>query len=171
MVRQLATKILPDNNTIFSAVATTITLALDYYCHTEPARHDIVDYIDSMSCLEVIEGEEPENPPICYIMNLLWIQSDTGICVHFCWLPSHCGILKEMKEWINRQNKPLIMILTHWQASLCRFEAASQLLYSAANSNQVGRVCESLESNIRSTKQISIPNQGRGDCYYPAWMA
>ena len=39
-----------------------------------------------------IEGEDTENPLICHIMNLLWSLSDKGTRVHFCWVPSHCGI-------------------------------------------------------------------------------
>ena len=57
-----------------------------------PVHHDVVVYSDSMSCLQVIEGEDPENPFICHIMNLLWSLSDKGTHVRFCWVPSHCGI-------------------------------------------------------------------------------
>ena len=85
-------KRLPDNSTIFAAEATAITLALDYYQHMEPVRHDVVVYSDSMSCLQAIEGEDTENPLICYIMNLLWLLSDKGTHVRFCCIPSHCGI-------------------------------------------------------------------------------
>ena len=85
-------KRLPDNSTIFAAEATAITLALDYYQHMEPVRHDVVVFSDSMSCLQAIEGEDTENPLICYIMNLLWLLSDKGTHVRFCWIPSHCGI-------------------------------------------------------------------------------
>ena len=84
-------KRLLDNSTIFAAEATAITLALDYYQHMEPVRHDVV-YSDSMSCLQAIEWEDTENPLICYIMNLLWLLSDKGTHVRFCWIPSHCGI-------------------------------------------------------------------------------
>ena len=49
-------------------------------------------YSDSMSCLQAIEGEGTENPFICHIMNLLWLLSDKGTRVRFCWVPSHCGI-------------------------------------------------------------------------------
>ena len=45
-----------------------------------------------MSCLEANGGEDNENPFICHIMNLLWLLSDKGTCVRFCWIPSHCGI-------------------------------------------------------------------------------
>ena len=45
-----------------------------------------------MSCLQAIEGEDAENPFICHIMNLLWLLSDNGTRVRFCWVPSHCGI-------------------------------------------------------------------------------
>ena len=89
--RQLS-KRLPDNSTVFAAEATAITLALDYYRHMDPVKHDVVFYSDSMSCLLAIEGEDTENPLICHIMNLLWALSDKGACVRFCWVPSHCGI-------------------------------------------------------------------------------
>ena len=45
-----------------------------------------------MSCLQAIEGEDTEDPFICHIMNLLWLLSDKGTRVYFCWIPSHCGI-------------------------------------------------------------------------------
>ena len=96
-------KRLPDNSTIFVAEATAITLALDYYQHMEPVRHDVVVFSDSMSCLQEIEGEDTENPLICYIMNLLWLLSDKGTHVRFCWIPSHCGI--EGNEKIDQSAK------------------------------------------------------------------
>ena len=86
------TKRLPDNSTIFAAEATTITLALNYYQHMGPVHHDVIVYSDSMSCLQAIEGEDTENPFICYIMNLLWLLNDKGTHIRFCWIPSHCGI-------------------------------------------------------------------------------
>ena len=89
--RQLS-KRLPDNSTIFAAEATAITLALNYYRHMGPVHHDVVIYSDSMSCLQAIEGEDTENPFICHIMNLLWLLSNKGTHVRFCWIPSHCGI-------------------------------------------------------------------------------
>ena len=59
-----------------------------------PVHHDIhvVLYSDSMSCLQEIEGEDTKNPFICHIMNLIWLLSDKGTHVRFCWIPSHCGI-------------------------------------------------------------------------------
>ena len=45
-----------------------------------------------MSYLQAIEGEDTDNPFICHIMNLLWLLSDRGTRVRFCWIPSHCGI-------------------------------------------------------------------------------
>ena len=58
----------------------------------EPVPHDVVVYSDSMSCLQAIESEDTENPLICYIMKLLWLLSDNGTHVRFCWIPIHCGI-------------------------------------------------------------------------------
>ena len=89
--RQLS-KRLPDNSTIFAAEATAITLALNYYRYMDPVQHNVVVYSDSLSCLQAIEGEDTENPFICHIMNLLWLLSDRGTRVQFCWIPSHCGI-------------------------------------------------------------------------------
>ena len=45
-----------------------------------------------MSCLQVFEGGDMENPLICYIMNLMWLLSDKGTRVRFCLIWSHCGI-------------------------------------------------------------------------------
>ena len=89
--RQLS-KRLPDNSTIFSAEATSISLALNCYQNIGPVHYDVVVYSDSMSCLQEIEGEDTKNPFICHIMNLLCLLSDKGTHVLFCWIPSHCGI-------------------------------------------------------------------------------
>ena len=102
LICRCLSKRLPDNSTIFAAEATAITLALDYYQHMEPVRHDVV-YSDSMSCLQAIEREDTENPLICYIMNLLWLLGDKGTHVRFCWIPSHCGI--EGNEKIDQSAK------------------------------------------------------------------
>ena len=56
-----------------------------------------------MSCLQAIEGEDTENPLICHIMNLLWLLSDKGTHVRFCWIPSHCG--NEGNEWVGQLAK------------------------------------------------------------------
>ena len=87
-------KRLSDNSTIFAAVTTAITLALDYYRHMDAVRHDVVVCSDSVSCLQAIEGEDTENSFIFHIMNVLWLLSDKGKGTHvrFCWIPSHCGI-------------------------------------------------------------------------------
>ena len=85
-------KRLPNNSTVFAAEATAITLALNYYRHMAPVHQDVVVYSDSMSSFQAIEGEDTENPFICHIMNLLWLLSDKGTRVRFCWIPSHCGI-------------------------------------------------------------------------------
>ena len=89
--RQLS-KRLPGNSNIFAAEATSISLALIYYQHMGPVHHDVLVYSDSMSCLQAIEGEDTDNSFICHIMSLLWLLSDRGTRVRFCWIPSHCGI-------------------------------------------------------------------------------
>ena len=85
-------KRLPDGSSIFSAEATAIILALDYYNAMPAVRHDVVIYSDSLSCLQAIQGEDTEHPLLCRIMNLLWKLNDKGTHVKFCWIPSHCGI-------------------------------------------------------------------------------
>ena len=62
---------------------------LEYYQHIGP----VIAYFNSMSSLQTFEGEDTENPLICHIMNLLWLLSNKGTCVRFCWIPSHCGIV------------------------------------------------------------------------------
>ena len=114
--RQLS-KRLPDNSTIFTAEATAITLALNYYRHMGPVHHDVVDYSDSMSCLQAIEDEDTENPFICHIMNLPWLLSNKCTHVSFCWIPSHCGIEENekmdqlAKETIDKDIDPLTSVL------------------------------------------------------------
>ena len=134
-------KRLPDNSTIFAAKATAITLALNYYRYIDPVRHDVVVYSDSLSCLQAIESEDTENPLICHILNLLWLLSDKGTYVRFCWIPSHCGIAgnetvdelakESLKLDINRSAsvhyadlKPLVnsyiqgLVQTKWDVSI-----------------------------------------------------
>ena len=112
--RQLSKRI--PKNTIFSAEAMAITLALDYYQYMDPVQHDVVVYSDSLSCLQLIESEDTENPLICNIMNLLWALSDKGTHVRFCWLPSHCGIEGNeivdqlAKETLNHDIDPLTTV-------------------------------------------------------------
>ena len=102
--RQLS-KRLPDNSTIFEADATAISLTLDYYQHMGPVHYEIVVYSDSMSCLQTIGGEDTENHLICHIMNLLWLLSDRGTRVRFCWMPSHCSIEGNENEKVDQLAK------------------------------------------------------------------
>ena len=63
----------------------------------------IVVYTDAMSCLQAIEGEDSEKPLICHILNLLWLLSDKGTHVRFCWIQSNCGI--EGNKRVDQQAK------------------------------------------------------------------
>ena len=60
----------------------------------DPVQHDIIVYPDAMSCLQVIEVEDNENPYICSLPDHepFWVLSDKGTCVWFWWVPSYCGI-------------------------------------------------------------------------------
>ena len=108
---------LPDISTVFAAEATAISLGLKYYQHMGPVHHDGVVYSDSMSCSQAIEGEDTENPFICHFMNLLWLLSDKGTHVRFCWIPSHCGIERNervdqpAKETLDQDIDPLASVL------------------------------------------------------------
>ena len=110
--RQLS-KRLPDNSIMFAAEATAISLPLNYYQHMGPVHRDVVVYFDPMSCLQAIEGEDTENLLICHIMNLIWLLSDRGTHVRFCWIPGHCGIEGNdtvdqlAKETLNQEIDPL----------------------------------------------------------------
>ena len=132
--RQLS-KRLPDNSTIFTAEATAITLALNYYQHMGPFHHDIVVYSDSMSCLQAIESEDTENPFICHIMNLLWSLSGKGTRVRFCWVPSQSGI--DGNERVDQLAKetPRPRYRPTGKCPLYRYETTVQLLYSEVGSN------------------------------------
>ena len=53
----------------------------------------VAKYSSWLDCVKKnLSNEDTENPFICHIMNLLWSLSDKGTSVHFCWVPSHCGI-------------------------------------------------------------------------------
>ena len=70
-----------------------------------------------MSCFQAIEGEDTDNPYICHIMNLLWLLSDKGTCLRFCWIPSHFGIEwnervdQLAKESLDQDIDPLVNVL------------------------------------------------------------
>ena len=102
---------------------------------------------------------------------ILWILSDKGTHVRFCWIPSYVGKVGNESFSVTKWDHwPW-----HWSAgksSLCIFKVTNQLLYPAAGSNQVERVCTwqrplPLETNIRATKERSVPNQSWGDFLSP----
>ena len=130
-----------------------------------PVHHDVVVYSDSMSCLQAIEGEGTKNPFICHILNLLWSLSDKGTHVHFCWIPSHCGIdgnerVDQLaKEALDQDIDPLASV--HYTDMKPLVNSYIQKL---VQTNQVGRSCAwqrslSCEINTWATKEIPAPNQ------------
>ena len=84
-------KRLPDNSTIFAPEATIISLALNYYQQIGPVHQDVVVYSDSVPCLQAIEGENTRTLlfVISWTCSGYWV---TETHIHFCWIPSHCGI-------------------------------------------------------------------------------
>ena len=146
----------------------------ELYQHMGPVHHDEVVYSDSMSCLQAIEGEDTENPLTCHIMNLLWLLSDRGTHIRFCWIPSHCGIEGNervdqlAKETLDQEINPLASV--HY-TDLKPFEAIGYLLHSEVGSNQVEFGCtwqRSLlrETNTGPTNEIPVPDQGWRGCNY-----
>ena len=69
-----------------------------------------------MSCLQAIEVEDADNPFLCNIMNLLWLLSNKGTRVRFCWIASHCDIKGNVrvdqlaKETLDQDIDPLASI-------------------------------------------------------------
>ena len=170
--RQLS-KRLPDNSTIFAAEATAISLALNYHQHMGLVHHDVVVYSDSMSCFQAIEGEDTENPFICHIMNLLWLLSDKGTHVRFCWIPSHCGIdgnerVDQLaKETLDQDIDPLASV--HYTDMKPLVNSYIQKLVQTKWDVAVHAWQRSLscETNTGATKEIPAPNQSWRGCNHP----
>ena len=126
-----------------------------------------------MSCLQAIQDEDTENPFICHIMNLLWLLSDKGTPVRFCWITSHCGIEgnervdQVAKETIDHDINPLTNVHYGDLKPLVNFYI-QQLV-----SNQMICGCTwqrylSLETNTRATQEIPVLNQSWGGCNH--WL-
>ena len=168
--RQLSRR-LPDNNTIFAAEATAISLALNYYQHMGPVHHDVVVYSDSMSCLQAIEGEDTENPFICHIMNLLWSLSDKGTC-SFLLGTKPLWHWRKWKSGPTSKRDPRPRYRPTGKCPLYRYETTGQLLHSEVGSNQVGCSCTwqrslSCETNTGATEEVPAPNQSWRGCNHP----
>ena len=154
--RQLS-KRLPDNSTIFTAEATAITLALNYYQHMGPVHHDVVVYSHSMSCLPAIEGQDTWEP-----FYLPYHEPPLAIE----WQGHTSPFLMDTKplwhwrKWKTGPTGKRFPRLWHRPTRKCplnRSEAIGQLVHPAVGSNQVG--CSyswqrSLETNTRATKEI-----------------
>ena len=147
--RQLS-KRQPDNNTIFAAEATAITLALNYNWHMGPVHHDVVVYSESISCLP-------------YHASALVIE----------WHGHVCSFLMDNKplwHWGKWKNGPTSKRYP-WprhrptdKRPLYRYEATGQLLHTAVVSNQVGCNCTwqryiSHETNTGVTAEPPALNQ------------
>ena len=165
-------KRLPDNSTIFAAEATVITLALDYYEHMEPVRHDVVVYsLTQCHACKRLRGKilRTLSSAISWTSCSYWmIKAHMFVSVGY----QATVALREMKSWQVSKGVPWPW---HWpigKSPLCRFKAINQLLYPAAGSDQMGCVRTwqrslSLEANTRSTPEISVPNQSWGGCHHP----
>ena len=104
-------------------------------------------------------------------MNLLWLLSDRGTHVRFCWIPSYCGI-EGNKSGPTSKRDPRPRDKPTGRCPLHRFEATGQLLHSAVGSNQVGCGCTwqsflPRETNIGATNEIPARNQSWRGCDHP----
>ena len=103
------------------------------------------------------------------IMNLLWLLSDRGIRVRFCWIPSHCAFegnerLDQLaKETPDQNIDPLTSV---------HYTDLKPLVNSAVGSNQVG--CSNTwprslpgETNSGANKEIPALNQSWRGCDRP----
>ena len=121
-----------------------------------------------MSCLQAIKIGDTENPFICHIMNLLWLLSNKGTHVRFCWIPSHCGI--EGHEKVDQLAKETFnQDRLIGKCPLYRFETIGQLPHSEVGSNQVGCSCTwqrslSRETNIGAPEENPAPYQSWRGC-------
>ena len=144
----------PDNSTIFAAEATTITLALDYYQHMEPVRHDVVVYSDSMSWLRG-KTLRTLSSAISWPSCGYWV-----IKAHMFASAGYQAImaLRKLTSWPVSKAVPWPW---HWRigkSPLCRYKAINiqQLVQIKWDVSVHGRNL-SLEANTRSTQEISVP--------------
>ena len=85
-------EVFTDGSKMNERVGAAAVINRHFQRHMGPVHRNVIVYSDSMSCLQAIEGEDTENPFICHIMNLLWLLNVKGTHIHFCWIPSRCGI-------------------------------------------------------------------------------
>ena len=79
------------NASIFTAEATAIDLALDAI--TESNDDHFIIFSDSLSVLLSLKNKKMDNPLILKLLQKLHNLSCAHKTVHFCWIPSHIGIL------------------------------------------------------------------------------
>ena len=124
-----------------------------------------------MSCLQAIEGEDTENPFICHIMNLLWLLSDKGTHIRFCWVPSHCGIdgnerVDQLaKETLDQDIDPLANVnYTDMKPLVSSY--IQKLVQTKWDVAVHGRDLY-LEKPTRATEEVPAPNQSWRGCNHP----
>ena len=126
-------KRLPDNN-IFAAEATVFTLTPDFHRHMDPVWHDVAVYTGSISCLQVVEGKDTENPPPWTSFGYWAIKVYKSVYAGYQAIVA----FRQIKESTNWPKRPLPWNRLTDKFSRCRFEAISQYLYPVNGSNQVG---------------------------------
>ena len=125
-------KRLPDNNIIFAAEATVITLALNFYRYMGPVHHDVVVYSEPL----YLPYHEPP----------LVIEGQK----HTCSFLLDTDPLWHRRKWKSRPASKRDAWPWHiptGKCPPCRFEAIGQLLNPTAGSNQVG--CDFIQYMVR----------------------
>ena len=104
-------------------------------------------------------------------MNLLWLMSDKGTHVRFCWIPSHCGIEGNervdqlAKETLDQDIDPLASV--HYTNMKPLVNSYIQKLVQTKWDIAVHDSDLSSEANIRATDEIPAPNQSWRGCNHP----
>ena len=81
---------LPTDNSIFTAEAVALKLAVQYI-QSQTLRNTVI-YSDSLSCLQALLGKNLEHPIIREIVQILTYLKTVGSQIEFCWIPGHIGI-------------------------------------------------------------------------------
>ena len=81
---------LPVHTSIFTAEAVALKLAVQHIQRDAIQRSVI--YSDSLSCLQVLQNKNLENPIIREIVQIITYLEEVGSKIEFCWIPGHVGI-------------------------------------------------------------------------------
>ena len=108
---------------------------------------------------------------VAYHHELLWLLSDKGTHVRFCWIPRRCGIegnerVDQLgKETLDQDIDPLASV--HYTDMKPLVNSYIKKLVQTKRGVAVHGRDLSREANIRATEEIPSPNQSWRCCYHP----